>query len=182
MFYEFGDWVVAISVFLVALLNIYNFFAKPTSFFKKKLIDQEATRTKQILNETLPKIFEQHDLETRAKYLGDRQAYLEEIKQEVVQQISDEFGDTIKEIKQINESQNAMIETLARSSKDILREKIMALYHKGRKTKTLYLYQWEALQQYYIDYKAEGGNSYIDKYYNRMRSWTITDSDVEAEE
>jgi hypothetical protein len=33
------------------------------------------------------------------------------------------------------------------------------------------IYEKEALEQYYIDYKAEGGNSYIDKYYKRMSTW-----------
>ena len=49
----------------------------------------------------------------------------------------------------------------------------MAIYHKGKKTKTLLLQEKEALTQYYIDYKAENGNSYIDKRYNRMNKWRI---------
>lgn len=51
----------------------------------------------------------------------------------------------------------------------------MAIYHKGKKTKTLLLWEKEALTQYYIDYKAENGNSYIDKYYNRMMTWAVID-------
>lgn len=177
MFQNFYDFILATSVFLVAILDIYGFFAKPTSFLKKRAIEQEKKRIGEVLNETLPPILEARDIATRDKYRQDRQTYLEEIKNEVVAQISTEFGDTIQEIKDINVQQNATIDVLARSSRDILREKIMAIYHKGRKTKTLLLWEKEALNQYYIDYKAEGGNSYIDKYYNRMMTWAVIDQD-----
>ena len=59
-------------------------------------------------------------------------------------------------------------ETLCVNSKDVLREKIMQVYFKNKKDKTLTLHEKEALDQYFIDYKAIKGNSYIDKYYNRM--------------
>jgi hypothetical protein len=70
-------------------------------------------------------------------------------------------------------------ETLCISAKDVLREKIMQLYFKNKKDKMLTLHEKEALDQYYIDYKAIKGNSYIDKYYNRMRLWQVIDDDDE---
>ena len=63
--------------------------------------------------------------------------------------------------------------------KDVLREKIMGIYNTGKKTKALTQHQREALDQYYKDYKAEHGNSYIDKYYNRMIVWAVVDDDDE---
>ena len=39
------------------------------------------------------------------------------------------------------------------------------------------LHEKEALDQYYIDYKAIKGNSYIDKYYNRMKKWSVVEDD-----
>lgn len=177
MFQNFYDFVLATSVFLVAIFDIYSFFAKPTSFLKKRAIEQEKKRIRDVLNETLPPILEARDIATRDKYRQDRQTYLEEIKNEVVQQVTSDFGGTINEIKDINMSQNEIIQVLARSSRDMLREKIMALYHKGKKTKSLLLWEREALDQYYIDYKAEEGNSYIDKYYNRMKTWSVIDQD-----
>ena len=168
-------FILAASALTAAILQLYSFFAKPTSFLKKRVIEQEKKRIKEVLNETLPPILEARDLATRDKYRQDRQNYLEEIKGEVETQIKNDFGDTIQEIKGINVEQNETIDILARSSRDILREKIMAIYHKGKKTKTLMLWEKEALTQYYIDYKAEGGNSYIDKYYSRMITWTVID-------
>jgi hypothetical protein len=37
----------------------------------------------------------------------------------------------------------------------------------------------EALDVYYADYKAIGGNSYIDKYYRRMKRWRVDYEDYE---
>lgn len=175
MFDNMYGFILAASALAGAILQLYSFFAKPTSFLKKRVVEQEKKRIKEVLNETLPPILEARDLATRDKYRQDRQNYLEEIKEEVETQIKNDFGDTIQEIKNINVKQNETIEVLARSSRDILREKIMAIYHKGKKTKTLMLWEKEALTQYYIDYKAEGGNSYIDKYYNRMMTWAVID-------
>lgn len=177
-FSQIADLIILISAVCLAVTRIYDFFAKPTAKFKKKAEEQEKKRVKVIIEEEMPQLFLDHDLETRQKYLGDRQNYLEEIKGEVLKAVQED----IEEIKQLNLEQNQKIETLARSSKDVLREKIMALYHKGKKTRTLALYEKEALDQYYKDYKAEDGNSYIDKYYKRMCSWDIIDSDEEYED
>lgn len=170
-----SDAIIVIGGVVVAITNIYKFFAKPTSYFKARAEQMEKERISAILAEELPQVLLDHDLETRKKYLSDREAYLNEIKAEVLEEV----GDIIEQIKEINLSQSNTIETLARSSRDMLREKIMALYHKGKRTKTLALYEREALEQYYIDYKAEKGNSYIDKYYGRMTNWQIIDSDEE---
>jgi hypothetical protein len=59
------------------------------------------------------------------------------------------------------------------SAKDVLREKIMAIYHKNKYNRTLTEYEREALNQYYIDYKTLKGNSYIDKRYKRMDKWKV---------
>ena len=167
------DIIILLGALAVAITNLYKFFAKPTSHFKKKAEEAEKIRIKQVLDETLPKVLYDHDLETRKKYLSDRQNYLEEIKEEVLHDI----GGTIKEILDLNLEQNKKIETLARSSRDILREKIMAIYFRNKRIKAMSYYEREALEQYYKDYKAEGGNSYIDKYYSRMCLWETIDSD-----
>jgi hypothetical protein len=59
----------------------------------------------------------------------------------------------------------------------VLREKIMGIYHKNKRERTLTLSEKEALDQYYIDYKAMKGNSYIDKYYKRMKKWKVDEDD-----
>ena len=101
-----------------------------------------------MLDEELPEILLKRDLETRDKYKSDRQRYLEEIKKEVLLSLSktiNNLDDTIKDIREMNKEQKEKIETLAKSSRDVLREKIMAIYHKGRHTKILSMYDKEAL-------------------------------------
>ncbi len=165
------DLIILFAAVLVAISNIAKFFGKPIKFFNKKKEEE----FKENLEKQLPALLEKHDLKTRDKYLKDRQRYLEEIRDSVAAEI----GADIKEIKEMNIAQNKEIKTLSDSSKDILREKIMAIYHSGKKDHTLTLYQHEALNQYYKDYKAEDGNSYIDKYWQRMTTWKTLDDDYE---
>ena len=65
-------FILAASALTAAILQLYTFFAKPTSFLKKKAIEQEKKRIKDVLNETLPVILEARDLATRDKYRQDR--------------------------------------------------------------------------------------------------------------
>ena len=110
----------------------------------------------------MPQILYNHDLETREKYKSDRLNYLNEIKEEILSEISDDIS-----------TNSQTIDALVISAKDVLREKIMAIYHKNKYNRTLTEYEREALNQYYVDYKALGGNSYIDKRYNRMDKWKV---------
>lgn len=119
------------------------------------------------MDQQLPDKFLAHDLETREKYLSDRQRYLEEIKDAVYLDIKN----TLEEIKQLNIEQNEAISVLKQGTKDVLRQKIMAIYHEYKKERRFPIHAKEALDELYKDYKAEGGNSYIDKYYKRMSAW-----------
>ena len=159
---ELVDYIILGGAFVGALYKIYEFFAKPTSKIKQRAINKEKERIGAVLDEKLPTILYNHDLKTREKYKGDRQNYLNEIKAEVLAEIGDEINTNTK-----------TIEALVISAKDVLREKIMAIYHKNKYNRTLTEYEREALNQYYIDYKALKGNSYIDKRYNRMDKWKV---------
>lgn len=110
----------------------------------------------------MPTILYNHDLETRDKYRADRENYLQEIKLEILSEISDDIV-----------TNTDTIEALKISAKDVLREKIMAIYHRNKYNRTMTEYEHEALTQYYKDYKALGGNSYIDKRYARMDKWQV---------
>lgn len=166
------NWIVLVAAVFIAVQNIFNFFGKPIGFFKRRRDEEEEERVIAILKKRLPDMLLEHDLIIRERYKNDRQRYLEEIRDEVV---------TI--IKEPMLEQNTIIDTLTRSSKDVLREKIMGLYHKGKAEKTLECHEREALNQYYIDYKAMNGNSYIDKYYKRMKRWaTLPDDDMDCDE
>lgn len=159
---ELVDYIILGGALVGALYKIYEFFAKPTSKIKQRAINKEKERIGAVLDEKLPTILYNHDLKTREKYKSDRQNYLNEIKAEVLAEIGDEINTNTK-----------TIDALVISAKDVLREKIMAIYHKNKYNRTLTEYEREALNQYYIDYKALHGNSYIDKRYNRMDKWKV---------
>ena len=73
------------------------------------------------------------------------------------------------------------VEVLKQGSKDVLRQKIMSIYHQYKDPRQFPIYEKEALDELYKDYKKEGGNSYIDKYYSRMSRWEVTypDNDID---
>ena len=159
---ELVDYIILGGALCGAIYKICEFFATPTSKIKQKAINRERERIGAVLDEKLPEILHQHDLETRDKYKGDRQKYLEEIKAEVVKEI----GNDLK-------TNTETVEALVISARDVLREKIMGIYHKNKYNRTMTEFEREALNQYYIDYKALKGNSYIDKRYNRMDKWRV---------
>jgi hypothetical protein len=128
------DLIILLGALCAAIYKIWDFFAKPTSALKQRREAREKQRIKEVLDAELPAILKKHDLETRDKYKADRQRYLKEIKNEVLEEVSDPI------------SQNSDdLEALKISAKDVLREKIMAIYHKNKRERTLLEHEKEAL-------------------------------------
>ena len=159
---EIVDYIILFAALIGAVYKIYDFFAKPTSKLKQRALDREKARIGAVLDEKLPTILYNHDLETRDKYRSDREKYLREIKAAVIEEVGGDIADN-----------SVTLEALKISAKDVLREKIMAIYHKNKYNRTMTEYEREALTQYYKDYKALDGNSYIDKRYARMDKWQV---------
>lgn len=164
------DLIILIGALCGAIYKIWDFFAKPTSKLKQRARDKERARIITILDEVLPEKLKAHDLETRDKYRADRERYLQEIKTEVLSAI----GGSVSK----NEED---LEALIMSQRDVLREKIMRIYHGYKHERTFPLYEEEALKQYYRDYKKLNGNSYIDKYYSRMEKWSVVFDEYDDE-
>lgn len=169
MLQDICNWIILLGAVTVAIINIFKFFGKPISFFKKKKDSEYHKTLKKSLDEIMPTYFEQHDLQIRDKYLKDRLNYLNEIKNAVLK----DTKDGLEEIRQLSVEQSKNLEKLNQSSKDILRQKIMLIYHQYKEYRKMPLFAKEALDELYKDYKAQGGNSYIDKYYSRMNNWEI---------
>lgn len=169
MLQDICNWIILLGAVTVAIINIFKFFGKPISFFKKKKDNEYHKTLKESLDKIMPTYFEQHDLQTRDKYLKDRLNYLNEIKNAVLK----DTKDVLEEIRQLSVEQSKNLEKLNQSSKDILRQKIMSIYHQYKEYRKMPLFAKEALDELYKDYKAQGGNSYIDKYYSRMNNWEI---------
>ena len=113
-----------------------------------------------------------HDLEVRDRYLADRTKYLHDIETQVLKDIQTELS-VVSDLEEQYGGLRDQYEALVISAKDVLREKIMAIYHKNKGRRKIDESEKEALDQYYKDYKAIKGNSYIDKYYARMERWEM---------
>ena len=163
-----ADWILLIGAVIVAVTNIAKFLGHPIKFARNrqdKIIDE---RAKAVLINTL----KNNEEKIEAEIINLIKKELPDICN-VSYTMTEEILPTLQEIKEINLDQNNRIEILFDSSKDVLREKIMGIYHKNKANKSLKIYEKEALDQYYKDYKKEDGNSYIDRYYNRMCTWEI---------
>ena len=176
------DLIVVVGAAYFTIIKIINSFAKPSSKIKKKQEEKERERMRNFLKEVMPEYFKQHDEEFKKLILQNEDTYINEVKNRVVEELKEE----LKEIKDINKNQNKQLDELNEklvlindSSKDVLRQKIMSIYHNNKKQKTLSIYDKEALDELYKDYKSQLGNSYIDKYYNRMKNWNIIDENLE---
>lgn len=166
------DLIILIGALCAAIYKIWDFFAKPTSKLKSKVKQKRKEEIIAILDGVLPEKLKQHDLDTRDRYKADRERYLQDIKDEVLKAI----GGSVNK----NEED---LEALKISTRDVLREKIMAIYHKNKNDRTMNEYEREALDQYYKDYHALKGNSYIDKRMARMAKWqVIYDEDPDDKE
>ena len=172
------DIIILVGAVIGAITAIYKFVFNSGQGIGKKYKEAterekaaEKTRIQDVVKEMMPDILHEHDLEVRKIYLNDRQRYLTEIKDEVTRSFENDIN-VVYEVK-------AEVNKLAISAKDVLREKIMKIYYDNRADRKMTEHEHEALEQYYKDYKALNGNSYIDKYYNRMILWEIVADDYE---
>lgn len=81
----------------------------------------------------------------------------------------------LEEIHNINKNQNETMDLLKKNLQDILRQNIEQIYDEFENKKQLPRYVKENLDELYADYKAAKGNHHIDKLYNRMCSWPVTE-------
>lgn len=170
------DIVILISAFLLAVERIYSFFSDAGKGVKKKVDKVKEDEQKELneridarLKEILPGILTEHDLETRKKYLGDRQRYLCEIKDEVVSVMREKLNAV--------ETHETQMEVFTEVLKELLRERIMLIYGRNKARRQLEEHEKIELDRAYPLYKALHGNSYIDDYYTRMLSWQVIPDD-----
>ena len=200
LFTSVGDIIIFIAAILGAIAGIWKFChnlgkgvkgkvdeskAQQEAEFNEKvdarvklavqpMLDQTArTLTASfegLLDKYLPARLVEHDLETRRKYLEDRQRYLTEIRDEVVLIMSDK-------IKAVNEHTDQML-VFSEVLKELLRERIMEIYRRNRHLRKLEDHERFELRKAYEAYKSIGGNSYIDEYYASMEQWDTVPDEV----
>ena len=171
-FQEICSIIILVASTITALgVIIGTIVLKPAASYKKKKKEELVGVIKDVLTDCLPEILKKHDLEVKEKYKSDRERYLLEIRNSVLKE-------TKKELDQITVLYN-QYEPLAISAKDVIRDKIVKIYRDNKEDRSLSVIEKERLDQYYKDYKELKGNSYIDKYYTRMCSWTVSEDDYD---
>ena len=101
----------------------------------------------------------------------------DEMAAKVAEKVKKSLTPQFDEIHQQNLEQSEAIHILTQSSKDMLRQAILAIYNDHKAERKLTETMRELLDDLYADYKAEKGNHYIDKIYRRMIKWEIVPDD-----
>lgn len=168
--------IIIIGGAFLAIKNIAELIGKPIRFFRKKSDKELDTKiheeVQHELKTELPEMLFQHDKERDRANEAARVAEVQTIKTEVLNSIHEE----LEQFGRLSE----LYEPLVISAKDMLREKIMHIYRKHYRERSMSQSEKEALDQYYLDYKSINGNSYITKYYGRMSTWTVVPDDYDA--
>ena len=97
--------------------------------------------------------------------------------EEVTQKVVAKLEPDLDEIKQQNIEQYEEIRVLNSSSKDVLRKHILDIYYKYKYTRAIPETERKMLDDFYRDYTAEHGNSYIQHRYEQMQKWRILPDD-----
>lgn len=156
--------IVLISAVLIAVKNIAEMCGKPIKIIKKKNDRDLETKITTIVTKLLPDMLKEYDEANKTAHVND-------VKTEVIKQI----GGQLNSVDTLANQYKA----LEISAKDVLREKIVCMYESNKDQRKLRHFERRALDQYYKDYKAMNGNSYIDIIYDRMKTWEVEPDDYE---
>lgn len=124
-----------------------------------------------VMKEELPDALKEHDIKLRDKYRNDRNAFLHDI--------TDEVMDNIQGRLEAVEAHEVRMTIFTEVLKELLRERIMAIYGRNRTARRLEEHEKIELERSYKSYKSINGNSYIDEYYKRMQTWEVVPDDYQ---
>lgn len=144
---------------------------KPIKLIRRKADIEFESKVVAIIIKKMPELFQAHDLEVKKATTQSRQKELDNIKDEVIAEIKGQLQNVDTLVNQYK--------ALEISAKDVLREKIVCMYENNKDIRKLRHFEKRALDQYYRDYKAMKGNSYIDIIYERMKTWDVEPDDYE---
>ena len=172
LFTSIGDIIILIAAILAAIGGIWKFCTNFKKGVKGKIDENKAQQKEdeeQHIRDVVGKIQEEQSDAKKEIIIK----IIEEVLPGMLKAHDAERDEQLCVISKIKDD----VAALAESAKDVLREKIMAIYHKNKRARQLEEHEKEALVQYYKDYKAIKGNSYIDKYYARMKDWKVIPDD-----
>jgi hypothetical protein len=86
-FQTYGTLIILIASISTAIVTIWTNIGKPISWGRKKSNKYFEAKVIAVLEKRLPDLLYKHDLEVRDRYKADREAYLQDIKGEVLNSI-----------------------------------------------------------------------------------------------
>lgn len=163
------NYIVLIGAVILAIERIYKAVKKPVDTVKEKQDEHIVELVDQQIEEKVVPMFDEKMEECRV----DRQKEYEQVLDKMQDMITGQMTPYFEEIERINLEQNEKIETLTRSSKDVLRQNIINIYEHNKGTKQLNEMTREFLDDCFKDYTKQKGNGYIEKLYHRMDNWDV---------
>ena len=183
--------VILVGAVCLAVTNIWKFFADGGKGIKKhveQVRDEqkcaEETRIREvvatiqeeesehmhevvlnIMKDALPDALTEHYKKIRDQFKGDREQYLHDI--------TDEITTNLQSSLEAVEAHETRMMVFTEVLKELLRERIMAIYSRNRQKRELEEHEKVELERSYASYKSIKGNSYIDDYYKRMQTWKV---------
>ena len=171
-------FITQLASCITAVVAVLTLLIKP---IREKILktDKESEGEKCLLRSEMLKIYYKHvDEQTIRQYELENfiklyEAYRSLGGNSIKKAVLEDTKNILEEIRELSIEQSKNLEKLNQSSKDVLRQKIMTIYHQYKEYRKMPIFAKEALDELYKDYKSQGGNNYIDKYYNRMSNWEI---------
>lgn len=165
---NFAEGVIFVATLLNSLLIIYNVTGKPFKFLKKKK------------NAEMQKKWKEHFMTYSAEVVKVLKPQLQEYVEDTIKDSVRPLEEGLAEIREIDMAQgrrideiNEKIDLMDRGYKDMMRQRMMIIYHRNAPKREWDVYDKEAFDELYKDYTDDGGNSYITKYYERSRDWKV---------
>jgi len=91
----------------------------------------------------------------------------------LVTMLSRPFKKTLEENKKFREQEKAEFEAQKETSRCLLRDRILSAYYLHYKEYEIKQFEYENVQNMYEQYKKLGGNSFVQKVWDEMQTWTI---------
>lgn len=153
------NFIILIGGVVGAITAIAALCGKPIVFFKKRKKKEEEQKASELVKTIKKTLTPEFD----------------ELKQALGEQgeIMDEHNAELVHLTEQMTAANQLSTILVTTTKDLLRKSILRLYNDHKQERQLTETERELLDDLFRDYKAENGNSYIEKIYRRMEKWDV---------
>lgn len=170
--------IVLLGGVVGAVSAIAALIGKPIILFKKRKMTQQDKDRKALITNVSETILIQlspkfealtKTIDTLTQVQVEHNAQLEQLKAEMESQ------------RKALQEQKETLDVMVLTTKDLLRDAILNIYNNNKRRRALTETERELVDELYRDYRAEHGNSYIEKKYKRMEHWELIPDEDEQQ-